>query len=147
MRRYYLAYGMNTNLDSMKMRCPDAKSLGKVLLRDHSLAFKGCCDIIHSPGYHMECVLWTITDKCEASLDILEGYPSFYTKKEVPVRHKNDTVRAMIYYMRDTHKLNYPSKSYLDMVTEGYESHNITLKQIVDALDNIESKYEYHSWN
>lgn len=142
MNKYYLAYGMNTNLDSMKFRCPDARSLGKVTLKNHSLAFKGCCDIVKTPGRDMECVLWVITDNCERSLDILEGYPSFYTKKEVTVKYQNKNIRAMIYYMVDVDALSWPSSSYLRMVAEGYLSHDIELNQIYLALDDVSDSLE-----
>jgi hypothetical protein len=62
-RTYYLAYGMNTNLESMKSRCPDAVSLGKVWLDDHRLQFKYFCDAEYHPGSKMPCVLWSITDR------------------------------------------------------------------------------------
>lgn len=142
MNKYYLAYGMNTNLNSMKMRCPEARSLGKVVLENHSLAFKGCCDIVRTPGKDMECALWVITDDCERSLDILEGYPSFYTKKEVKVNYKGRSIRAMVYYMRDVDQLDYPSGSYLNMVATGYLEHKMDLDQIQVALDQVDESVE-----
>lgn len=143
-RKYYLAYGMNTNLEQMAQRCPDAKSLGKVKLRGHKLAFKTFCDAVKSPGDVMECVLWSITDDCERALDVLEGYPDFYGKKEVEVYHNNQKIRAMIYYMTDYYISGYPSESYLRMVIEGYHSHSISGSYISDAIDEV-LQHEYHT--
>ena len=137
MKTYYLAYGMNTNLNSMRWRCPNAKSLGKVLLNDHRLVFKRFCDAELVPGHTMECALWTITEDCERSLDRLEGYPEFYNKKEVRVQWNNKTVRAMIYYMPPGFDLDVPSESYLNTVTEGYSQHSMDILQIVNALEDL----------
>ena len=138
---YYLAYGMNTNLGGMSRRCPKAESMGKVVLQDYILAFRGCCDIIHAPGQRMECALWNITSECEAALDILEGYPNFYGKKEVKVKYKNRTIRAMIYFMQDRDLLDFPSESYLQMVSKGYRQHNMDITQIERALSDVESEF------
>lgn len=135
--KYYLAYGMNTNLDSMKRRCPKAISLGSVILPDHVLKFKGCCDVEYSLGQDMECALWSITDECEMSLDILEGYPSFYNKKTVYVEVNGDIIQAMIYYMNPGHQLGIPSQYYLDMVVDGYDDHNMNVSQIESALEEV----------
>ena len=53
-KKYMLAYGMNTNLNSMRWRCPQARSLGKVTLKDHKLAFRTFCDAVNKPGATME---------------------------------------------------------------------------------------------
>lgn len=137
-RKYYLAYGMNTNLSSMAFRCPDARSLGKVELKNHKLAFKIYCDAEKQPGTSMECVLWTITDACESSLDRLEGYPHFYKKKEVSVKHDDRNIKAMIYYMPSGFDLAAPSQSYVDTVTTGYRDHDISTEQIIKALEELE---------
>jgi gamma-glutamylcyclotransferase (GGCT)/AIG2-like uncharacterized protein YtfP len=135
----------------MKLRCPKAISHGKVLLVNHSLAFKGVCDAVKTYNKHMECTLWTITDDCEKSLDALEGYPFMYDKKEVSVEYKGRTISAMIYYMTGSPKLDMPSESYLDMVVEGYENHDMNLMQILSALEEVlkpkKEKYAYHFRN
>ena len=134
---YYLAYGINTNLNSMRWRCPQARSLGKVTLKDHKLAFRTFCDAVNEPGATMECALWEITDLCEMSLDALEGYPNFYGKKEVSVKYNGRKIRAMIYYMKDRHAVAPPSQQYLDTVADGYDDHGMDLTQLVDALEEL----------
>lgn len=135
--KYYLAYGMNTNLDSMRKRCPKAKSLGVVTLPNHSLAFKGVCDAVQTPHKDMKCALWSISKDCEKSLDALEGYPFMYDKKQVTVRHNNQKIHAMIYYMTPGATLGLPGKSYLDMVTAGYKDHDMDIDQIYEALETV----------
>jgi len=135
--KYYLAYGMNTNIEQMMHRCPNAKDLGSVIVRNHRLKFKTFCDIERYNGSDMECVLWSITPKCETSLDRLEGYPDYYGKRNLTVWHNDKPIRAMIYYMTNVSKLDPPSKNYLNMVTEGYREHGIDVNQIIEALEEI----------
>lgn len=136
-RTYYLAYGMNTNLRSMEQRCPNAISLGKVILPDHELKFKHFCDIEYKKDSQMECVLWSITEECERSLDRLEGYPDFYLKKEVQVKHQGKTITAMVYYMTDNSYYQLPSEYYFELVLAGYLSHHMNVEQIHAALDQV----------
>lgn len=141
LKRYYLAYGMNTNKDQMSWRCPNAKSLGKVKLEKHKLVFKHFCDAVKHDYSSMECALWEITSDCEQALDALEGYPTFYGKKEVDVWFNNKKIRAMIYYMTDHYGLGYPSESYFNVVMNGYTDHNMDLNQLDYALQDLD--YEY----
>jgi len=136
-KTYYLAYGMNTNIDSMNWRCPGATSLGKVTLIDHKLAFKHYCDAEYASGHTMDCALWSITEECERSLDRLEGYPEFYHKKEVKVHWQGKTIRAMIYFMPKGCDLAMPGESYLNIVTEGYSQHSMNVLQIIKALEDL----------
>ena len=124
--KYYLAYGMNTNLASMAQRCPKAMSLGKVMLPDHTFKFKHHADAEYARNRVMECALWAITDECEKSLDSLEGYPYYYDKKTVQVSWHGKSIDAMIYFMTNTFDMPAkPSQSYLDMVIRGYHQHEM----------------------
>ena len=79
--RLYFSYGMNTNPEEMAYRCPTSEAIGKVTLAGHRLEFKIHATIAEDPNSVMEGVLWRITDYDEQMLDILEGYPVYYTKK------------------------------------------------------------------
>ena len=134
------AYGMNTNRAQMAHRCPAAVSLGVAELDNYRLVFRGCADIHPTPGETIEVVLWDITDDCLAALDILEGYPSYYTRYEVPVFHDQEWKSALVY------KMNYgdifpPNAGYLRMLFEGYTEHGADVQQIYDAVDEAERAY------
>ena len=135
---YYLAYGMNTNKREMSQRCPQAKSLGRVTLKGHKLAFKQFCDAVVDPKSSMDCVLWDITPECERALDILEGFPNFYLKKNVDVMFGGRRVTAMIYYMTGHYKQAFPSEYYLSTVINGYVEHDVEVDQIEEAFDAVQ---------
>ena len=136
----YLAYGMNTNVAQMANRCPAAVSLGVAELPDYELVFRGCADIEPTPGSCMEGVLWDITDDCLAALDVLEGYPSFYTRYEVTVFHDSEWKTALVYKM-NAMDLFPPNAGYLRMVFEGYSEHGADVTQIYRAVDRAEANY------
>lgn len=129
-----LAYGMNTNIDQMASRCPGSVSIGRVDIPDYRLVFRGVADIEYSEGDVLQTVMWDITPACEDALDILEGYPTFYTKKYLQVEIGNKKYDAMIYQMVGD-RLDYstPNSYYQQMLEEGYQDHGLELNQIYEA--------------
>ena len=135
----YFAYGMNTNRGQMAQRCPAAQSLGKATLYGHEFRFARHADIIENPDFVTHGVLWEITPECELSLDALEGYPTYYLKKQVNVFHNGRAVECMVYYMAGEQIDENPSNGYLEMLFEGYQEHNIDTRQIYESLHLIDS--------
>ena len=131
--KLYFAYGMNTNREEMAYRCPTAIPLGKAILPGYRFEFKSFATIVPSPKESVEGVLWTITEQDEKSLDILEGYPDFYDKKNVSVIHNDLTYIAMTYIMGPREQGYAPSDGYYSMVSEGYQSFGLSQRQLLDA--------------
>lgn len=138
----YFAYGMNTNLHQMATRCPRAKSLGAGVLLDHEFRFARHADVLENTNEVAYGVLWDITPECLASLDALEGYPTYYERKQVTVRHKGHNVQAMTYYMVGNLPDDYPSDGYVAMLEEGYVDHGVPLHQIYRAIEFVD---QYHA--
>jgi gamma-glutamylcyclotransferase (GGCT)/AIG2-like uncharacterized protein YtfP len=124
---------MNTNREEMAYRCPTAIPLGKAILPGYRFEFKSFATIVPSPKESVEGVLWTITEQDEKSLDILEGYPDFYDKKNVSVIHNDLTYIAMTYIMGPREQGYAPSDGYYSMVSEGYQSFGLSQRQLLDA--------------
>lgn len=143
----YLAYGMNTNINQMSYRCPDAISIGRIDISGYRLVFRGVADIEEDSTGILQAVLWDITDKCERSLDILEGYPNFYDKKYINVVIGRKTHQAMIYQMTNDYRSEYypPSDYYQNMLEDGYYYHGLNLEQIYNApgFNEVEDNYVY----
>jgi len=134
LNKLYFAYGMNTNVEQMAVRCPTAVPMGKAILPDYRLEFKSYATIVPSPGDIVEGVLWTITPADEASLDLLEGYPEFYHKKQVTV-HQDINYIAMTYIMNPREHGHAPSLGYYSMVSKGYQKFGLSQRQLLDAKD------------
>jgi hypothetical protein len=142
MKRYYFAYGMNTNIDEMSMRCPGAINLGRCTLQGFELKFRLHADIDQVEGSEMEGVLWDITEDCERALDRLEGYPYYYDKIEVVVDpvtpvNKNSHVVAMAYTMTSKGPEQLPSTSYEDCLVEGYTANGLNVDKLTFKIDSL----------
>ena len=81
MSKLYIAYGSNLNKDQMKLRCPNAEPLDKLILKGWKLVFKGVADIIKDEKSEVPIGIYKITERCERALDRYEGYPILYQKK------------------------------------------------------------------
>jgi len=142
MKRYYFAYGMNTNVAEMANRCPKAVNLGRCTLTGFELKFRLHADIDEVVGSEMEGVLWDITEECEQALDRLEGYPFYYDKIEVivipdtPVNN-NTHIRAMAYIMHTKGAEEAPSTGYEDCLIEGYTANGLDVKRLTKKVDSL----------
>ena len=130
--KLYFAYGMNTNRNEMAVRCPTAVPLGRAILPGYRFEFKSFATIVPSPGDSVEGVLWTITDRDEQALDVLEGYPEFYGKRHVKVQQGMDYI-AMTYIMNPKEHVFGPTDGYYSMVSEGYQQFGLNQQQLLEA--------------
>jgi len=111
----YFAYGSNINLEQMAYRCPGAKVFGPAALEGYELLFRGnssrgygVATIAPKEGSRVEGLLWRITPANERSLDIYEGYPSFYEKETVSVKTPNGQSFAVMAYVMTNERLRAP---------------------------------------
>ena len=133
-RKYYISYGLTTNLDSMLSICPGAQLLGNIRITGYRLCFKTHCDLLEDKNSSVECVLWSITQDCEQRLDLLEGYPEYYTKKNLNVKYKDKVIKAMVYLMQEKTSENMPSQNYFELVVQGYRQNKLDITQLEQAL-------------
>ena len=142
MKRYYFAYGMNTNIGEMSSRCPKAINLGRCTLKGFELKFRLHADIDEVAGSEMEGVLWDITEDCERALDRLEGYPYYYNKVDVIVIPANPIngnryISAMAYTMTSKGPEEHPGISYEQCLIEGYTANGLDVDKLTEKIDSI----------
>lgn len=138
MSKIYLAYGSNMNLEQMKYRCPNAVLLGTAVIENWRLMFRRkrrpVATIEKEAGCTVPVVLWEITDECEDSLDIYEGYPILYTKVDVPVEFNGKTITAMAYVMTPGRDLGRPPLDYYNTILQGYRDNGIDPAPLDEAV-------------
>lgn len=133
---------MNTNINEMSLRCPNAINLGRCTLQDFELKFRLHADIDQVTGSIMEGVLWDITPECERALDSLEGYPYYYDKiqvivdPETPV-NKNSHIVAMAYIMTSKGDEQLPNIHYEDCLVEGYIENGLDVDKLTSKIDSL----------
>lgn len=149
-KKYYLAYGSNLNLEQMAFRCPNAKPIGTINLKDYRLVYKGRADefsyltIEKCEGSIVPLGLWEVSYLDVFSLDSYEGYPTFYSKYYIPIKIGDKNKKALIYVMNQYFDYHLPSEEYITTCMDGYEDFGfdktILEKALADTIDNLPKK-------
>lgn len=79
-KKLYIAYGSNLNLKQMKYRCPTAKLVGKGVVENYELQFKGmphCSYATIAPciGKSVPVALWELQPRDKNSLTATRAIP------------------------------------------------------------------------
>jgi len=110
----YFAYGANLDLRGMELRCPGHIPIGRAVLHNYRLMFKGVADIEPAANHIVHGALYEITQEHLRSLDRFEGYPRLYTRKTLPVfTDEGKEVQAIVYLMNNCRQYSSPPKGYL----------------------------------
>ncbi|MVX64239.1 gamma-glutamylcyclotransferase [Clostridium chromiireducens] len=134
------------NLEQMSHRCPKAKVVGIGILKDYKLTFrgryKGVANIEPCKDKEVPIVLWEITEECERALDLYEGYPNFYIKKDIEVTVGDESKTAMVYVMSKeyTDMVAAPTEYYFNVIARGYSDNRIDLKPLQIAYSECLSE-------
>lgn len=65
---YYLAYGSNLNKNQMAYRCPNAKTIGSMMLKGYELVFKSCLTIEPNKDGEVPLGIWHKQKKMKKDL-------------------------------------------------------------------------------
>jgi gamma-glutamylcyclotransferase (GGCT)/AIG2-like uncharacterized protein YtfP len=141
MKRYYLAYGSNLNIEEMKYRCPFAKPVGTSYIKDYRLIFKGTNKVSYltiepCEGSIVPVGVYEITPMDEANLDFYEGTPTLYSKHNIKVPLYDEEIEAIVYIMNLSFTYNIPSNSYLARCIQGYRNFSFNQEILNNALKN-----------
>jgi len=148
--KYYAAYGSNLNMEQMAARCPSALPIGTASINNHSLHFAnqgqgrglGYLNIEKDKGKRVPVGIWRIDEQDERNLDIYEGYPRLYEKKNVrlkvyPFAGEPFMATAMVYFM--PHAVTTPpSPRYYETCEDGYRRFKLDMEYLFDALEEAD---------
>lgn len=144
--KLYVAYGSNLNLDQMSYRCPDALAVGTGVIEGYALKYRGfrksaVATIIPEDGRSVPVLVWSISPRDEENLDIYEGYPRLYYKKNIDVQLDNGKkVSAMVYIMTDDAYPGTPSNAYVHTILSGYLQNHMNPGPLFDSLEENEKE-------
>lgn len=142
MHKLYFAYGSNMNPNQMKKRCPHSKAIAKARLRGFRLAInsRGVATVVNDSNKYVSGVVWQISAKDEAMLDVYEGVKAgVYSKKIVSVSFGNNrTKEALIYVDKNTYS-GTPRVGYLEKIINGAKFFGLD-KSYITNLERL--KYE-----
>jgi hypothetical protein len=122
----------------MKQLIPNAKCLGKGMLKDYQLRLHRFADIEVEPGATTYGVVWRIDNKDETILDNHESVGDNYRAEYKPIYMLDSVLTCRLYNMVPERKLiGNPTRLYIERIANGYKQHNIPLKQLHDAIKRI----------
>ncbi len=137
--RLYIAYGSNLSTLQMRRRCPTAKVVGKSLLRNWRLRFRGgngqaVATIERCKGYNVPVLIWKIQPIDEKALDCYEGFPYHYRKENLRITLNGKRVGAMVYIINEGGRpYNAPSTGYYEIIRRSYEELDFDLDILNEA--------------
>lgn len=134
---YMFAYGLNTNIGSMRDRCPDARLIGSAWLDGYRFSWRGFADIDIDPDSYVLGALWEIGDSDLDALDYFEGVPRHYTRQRVIISTSDGQHEGWAYIMASKGDIRAPGDAYRDAVFEGYRQNHISDDQLLSGLGRI----------
>lgn len=157
-KRYYIAYGSNLNVAQMRYRCPDAKIAGITELHGYELLYKGSktgayLTIEQKKDGIVPVAIWEVSAADEKRLDIYEGFPDFYYKKQLTInlqdnKGKKSKAKAFVYIMHEERKLGKPTWNYIECCKDGYDFFGFDKNYLDEAFDRSVkgAKYNEREW-
>ena len=139
MGKLYIAYGSNLNLAQMAARCPSATVYSKGVLNNWDLVYRGSktnshATIVRKPGSIVPVLVWDIQPIDEYRLDIYEGYPHYYFKKDIMVDIDGRKKKAMAYIMDEQQFPGRPSRQYFNTILQGYYDNDMDTEYLFESL-------------
>lgn len=140
MGKFYIAYGSNLNLAQMSTRCPSAKVYAKGILNNWELVFRGAernahATIKRKSGSSVPVLVWELQPIDEYRLDIYEGYPRYYFKKNIIVDIGGRKKKAMVYIMNEHQLPGRPSHNYIETIRQGYIDNSMDITFFKKSLE------------
>jgi len=145
MKRYYIAYGSNLNLNQMFYICPSARVLGKSFLPGYRLVFKsgGYLSIEKDAEKRVPIGVFELSFFDSIRLNVFERYPELYEKKYFNININNQNIHAFLYVMRQKYDFYFlPNAKYLKTCYEGYQYFGFDQVFLNEALE-----YSYEKLN
>ena len=133
MGKFYIAYGSNLNLAQMAARCPSARVYAKGVLNNWELVYRGSKRNSHCSTVPV--LVWEIQPIDEYRLDIYEGYPRYYFKKNIMVDIGGKQKKAMVYIMDERQLPGRPSANYIETIRQGYTDNNMDISIFEKSLE------------
>ena len=130
---YYFAYGMLTDPEIMD----GIPLVGKAVLPNFEFEMFMYANVTPSRG-KVYGTLWAVNRKVIHELDQIEGYPTLYDRKMVPVMCNGKRYEAFVYTLtpesREELEGSEPSQSYINKLVRGYNNAGVPLEQLQRTL-------------
>lgn len=140
----YFAYGSNLNPAQMEERCPGHRVVGRAVLRDHVLRFRGygrdwagaVATVEPATGDDVHGVVFALTDAHYAALDVYEGCDgegadtNLYDRVGRRVEIEDGSPLDVLTYVMRPDPEAPPSRRYRDAIVAGMRHHGLPASAI-----------------
>lgn len=142
----YFAFGSNVDPRQMVDRCPSAVPMAAATLDGWRLEFAGwsrgwggaVANIDLDPKASCPGVVWVMSAADLKTLDRFEGHPFSYRRQPVTVDMNGRKVEAWTYIMDYVWQVGFPSASYIERITYGYDRFGLDATHLWEAIGNVE---------
>ncbi len=146
-QRIYIAYGSNMSEGQMARRCPDAVLAGTGRICGYELLFKGSltgcyATIEKKKDAFVPVVLWRISAADERRLDVYEGFPRFYYKKDMAVETDSGILHGLVYIMHEDRRPRIPGDWYYQNIERDYRKFGFDLSVLRAGLRHSRERME-----
>ncbi|MEO6463812.1 MAG: gamma-glutamylcyclotransferase family protein [Candidatus Eisenbacteria bacterium] len=135
----YFAYGSNLDPRQMAERCPGHRVVGRAILADHVMRFRGygrdwkgaVATVEPAGGHDVHGVVFALTPEHYASLDFYEGYDgvgaasNLYDRVPRRVRMEDRAIVDVLTYVIRPLAEGAPSRRYRDAILRGMRHHGL----------------------
>ncbi len=142
---FYFAYGSNMDHHQMMVeRCPGAKFIGPAILDEYCIFFDGfsaswggaVANIDKADEDEVWGGVFEITEDHLTDLDRYEGYPRYYSRRQVAVKMEDHSMLQAWVYYREPHPTGRPSGKYIHAVIKGARECRLPEDYIAGEFDH-----------
>ena len=91
--------------------------------------------IIRKQGSTVPILVWEIQPADEYRIDIYEGYPRYYFKKDIMVTIAGRKKKTMVYIMDEAQLPGRPSIQYVKTILQGYVDNDMDVSVLKKSLE------------
>lgn len=139
---YYFSYGMLC--DPRYMR--GAELVGMAELRNFRYEMLQYANVVPEAGSRTYGCLWSLDRGLLSELDQIEGYPTLYDRKTVPVHVDGQKYVAELYTMTPETRSNLrhtrPAQGYINNIVRGYRAAGVPMEQLRLSLKHAHKKQQ-----
>ena len=140
------AYGSNLSLEQMRRRCPGARLVCAAALFGYAIEFVGysrrwagaVANVRPQRYAHVEGLVFALRADDLHALDLCEGHPYVYARRQMVLRSESGAdIAAQVYVHGDPRQVHQPSREYLGRIARNYKRQGFAPEALYHAVREI----------
>lgn len=140
------AYGSNLSLAQMRQRCPRARLVCAAALFGYAVEFVGysrrwagaVANVRPQHYAHVEGLVFALCPADLRALDLCEGHPVVYERRQLVLRSESGaSIAAEVYLHNNPTQRHQPSREYLGQIARNYKRQGFASEALYHAVREI----------